>query len=69
MNILPLLAAGAAIVSAAPLATAQPTESGAPAVTQQPSSVPFIAPPPIRQIVDQQLGTRYAASEREAVAR
>src|SRR5205085_10223332 len=36
------------------------------APTQTP---PFIAPPPIRQIVDQQLGSRYAASEREAVAR
>lgn len=71
MNILFLIAAGAAIAAAAPLATAQPTahESAAPAVTPQPGPAPFIAPPPIRQIVDQQLGTRYAASEREAVAR
>ena len=71
MNILFLIAAGAAIAAAAPLATAQPTahESAAPVLTPQPGPVPFIAPPPIRQIVDQQLGTRYAASEREAVAR
>jgi hypothetical protein len=65
MNILSLIAAGAAIAAAA-----QPTghESGAPAAPQA-APAPFIAPPPIRQIVDQQLGTRYAASEREAVAR
>jgi hypothetical protein len=71
MNILSLIAAGAAIAAAAPLATAQPTahESGAPPAAPQPGPGPFIAPPPIRQIVDQQLGTRYAASEREAVAR
>ena len=35
----------------------------------QPAPAPFVAPPPIRQIVDRQLGARYAASEREAVAR
>jgi hypothetical protein len=66
MNILSLIAAGAAIAAAA-----QPTadESGASAAAPQPAPAPFIAPPPIRQIVDQQLGTRYAASEREAVAR
>jgi hypothetical protein len=71
MNILSRITAGAAIGAAASLATAQPTalESGARAVTLQPGPAPFIAPPPIRQIVDQQLGTRYAASDREAVAR
>ena len=71
MNLLSLIAAGAALGAAAPLATAQPTadESGAPAVTLQPRPAPFIAPPPIRQVVDQQLGTRYAASDREAIAR
>lgn len=71
MSILSLIAASAAIGVAAPLATAQPIahESGAPAVTLQPGPARFIAPPPIRQIVDQQLGTRYATSEREAVAR
>jgi hypothetical protein len=47
------------LIAAATTATVQPT----------PSPPPFSAPPPIRQIVDQQLGPRYAASEREAVAR
>lgn len=71
MNILSLIAAGAAIATAPELATAQPTahESGASAAAPQPAPAPFIAPPPIRQIVDQQLGTRYAASDKEAVAR
>ena len=54
MNILSLIAAGAAI---------------APAVAPQPAPAPFVAPAPIRQIVDQQLGPRYAASDKEAVAR
>ena|SRR5438128_624286 len=40
-----------------------------PAAAAQPAPAPFIAPAPIRQIVDQQLGTRYAASDKEAVAR
>jgi hypothetical protein len=71
MNIISLITAGAAIGAAAPPATTQPTahESGAPAVTLQPGPAPFIAPPPIRQIVDQQLGARYGASDRVAVAR
>jgi len=38
------------------------------AATETPPA-PFVAPPPIREIVDQQLGTRYAASDKEAVAR
>ena len=42
-----------------------PTTAAAP----QPAPAPFVAPPPIRQIVDRQLGAKYAASEREAVAR
>jgi hypothetical protein len=43
--------------------------SASAAATQQPVPAPFVVPAPIRQIVDQQLGTRYAATEREAVAR
>src|SRR3954467_14260312 len=39
-----------------------------PAVAQ-PALAPFIAPAPIREIVDEQLGARYAASDKEAVAR
>ena len=54
MNILSLIAAGAAI---------------APAAAPQPVPVPFVAPAPIREIVDAQLGARYGASDKEAVAR
>jgi hypothetical protein len=70
MNILFRITTGAAIGAAVPLA-AQATvhQSGAPAATLSPGPAPFIVPPPIRQIVDQQLGGRYAASEREAIAR
>ena len=39
------------------------------AAASQPAPVPFVAPQPIREIVDQQLGARYAASDKEAVAR
>jgi hypothetical protein len=39
----------------------------APAAAPQP--VPFAPPTPILEIVDQQLGTRYGASDKEAVAR
>jgi hypothetical protein len=54
MNILPLIAAGA---------------GSAPATVPQPAPAPFIAPAPIREIVDQQLGTRYGSSDKEAIAR
>lgn len=62
MNILSLIAAGAAMAAAAPLAAAQPT-------APQPVPAPFVAPAPIREIVDRQLGARYGASDKEAVAR
>jgi hypothetical protein len=67
--------AGATLAGAAAPAAARPApqlaaqESGPRAVTPQPAPAPFIAPAPIRQIVYQQLGTRYGASDREAVAR
>jgi hypothetical protein len=66
-----LIFTGAAIVAAAPLATAQPAaqDSRAPATAPLPGPSPFIAPPSVRQIVDAHLGARYAATEREAVAR
>ncbi len=61
MTILSLIAASAALAGApAPAAIQQPPP---------PAPAPFVAPPPIRQIVDAQLGPRYAASERQAVAR
>jgi hypothetical protein len=55
MKISVLIFAGAALAGAAAPAAAQPA--------------PFVAPAPIRQIVDRQLGARYGASDREAVAR
>ena len=71
MNILSLIAASTVVAAAAPVTSAQPVtqDSRAPAAAAQPAPAAFIAPPPIRQIVDQQLGPRYAASERETVAR
>ncbi len=41
--------------------------AGAALAAAQPA--PFVAPPPIQQVVDAQLGARYAATERQAVAR
>jgi hypothetical protein len=71
-----LIFAGAAFAAVAAPAAAQPgpqpiaPEGGAAAaVNPHPGPAPFIAPAPIRQIVDQQLGARYAASDKEAVAR
>jgi hypothetical protein len=59
-----LIAAGAALSGASALAAAQPAGPAA-----APLPVPFVAPAPIREIVDQQLGSRYGASDKEAVAR
>lgn len=74
MKIHLLFAAGSALAAASAPIAAQPTaarHSLTPAASPQPAPAPgpFVAPPPIRQIVDQQLGLRYAASEKEAVAR
>jgi hypothetical protein len=63
MKALSLLTAAAALSASAAPAAAQP--GGRPAVPP----VPFVAPPLVRQIVDQTLGEKYAASERQAVAR
>src|SRR5215212_7895650 len=70
MKIVFLIAAGAALAGASTVA-AQPTAKDGVglAVAPQPAPAPFIAPAPIRQIVDQQLGTRYGASDKEAIAR
>jgi hypothetical protein len=61
----------AAIAAAPTLAVAQPAAQAtrAPATAPRPATVPFIAPPAIRQVVDAQLGARYGASDKEAVAR
>ena len=71
MKILFLIAAGAAFAGASAQTAAQPeaAHGRAPAVAPQPLPGPFVAPAPIRQIVDQQLGARYGASDKEAVAR
>ena len=57
MKIQFLIAAGAALAGAS--AAAPP----------KPAPAPFIAPAPIREVVDQQLGARYGASDKEAIAR
>jgi hypothetical protein len=67
MNILSLIAAGAAIAGASAPAAAQSAPAPAPSV--QPAPAPFLPPAPIQQVVDRQLGARYAATERQAVAR
>jgi hypothetical protein len=75
MKISFLIFAGAALAAtaaaAAAQAAAQPSaqDSGAPAIASQPGSVPFVAPPAVREIVDRHLGARYGASDKEAVAR
>jgi hypothetical protein len=58
-----------ALIALAAIAGASAPAAAQPAAAPQPLPAPFIAPPPIREIVDQQLGTRYGASDKEAVAR
>ena len=48
------------IAAGAALAAAQPAP---------PAPAPFVAPPPVQQVVDAQLGARYTATDRQAVAR
>jgi hypothetical protein len=43
--------------------------AGAALTATQPAPPPFVAPPPVQQIIDAQLGSAYAATERQAVAR
>ena len=62
MNTRSALIALAAIGGASAPAPAQPA-------APLPIPIPFVAPAPIREIVDKQLGTRYRASDKEAVAR
>ena len=61
MKTLSTLIAIAAIPGASAPAGAQPVTAPQPA--------PFNAPPPIREIVNEQLGAHYGASDKEAVAR
>ena len=66
-----LIAAGAALAGAPALAVAQPGAQDRLAPTAAPQLVPapFVAPAPIREIVDRQLGARYSATDKEAIAR
>ena len=43
--------------------------AASPAPAAQPASTPFVAAPAVQQLIDAQLGARYAATERQAVAR
>ncbi|MES2120656.1 MAG: collagen-like protein [Pseudomonadota bacterium] len=45
-----------------------PIAAGAALAAAQ-APAPFVAPPPVQQVIDAQLGTRYAATDRQAVAR
>jgi hypothetical protein len=61
------IAAGAALAVASAVTAVQPSPGPAAASPRVPA--PFIAPAPVREIVDKQLGARYGASDREAIAR
>lgn len=56
------ISAGAALAGASAFAAAQPT-------APQRAAAPFVAPEPIRQVIDQQLSARYGATDREAIGR
>ena len=59
------LITAASVLAGVPAQTAAQQNATAPKL----SPVPFIAPAPIREVVDKQLGARYGASDKEAVAR
>lgn len=71
MTSLSLMAAATALVGLSASSPAQPIGQNiaAPAPRRPIAPAPFVAPAPIREIVDRQLGTRYAASDRDAIAR
>ena len=71
MKTLSLTAAAAALAVLSPSTSAQPMgqDSAVPGPRHPTAPAPFVAPAPIREIVDRQLGARYGASDREAVAR
>jgi hypothetical protein len=69
MKVLFLVVVSAPLAAASAPTPAQPMAQPSPAPTPAPKPPPFIAPAPIREIVDQQLGARYGASDKEAVAR
>ena len=67
MKVSLLIAAGAALAGAPARTAAQPGPGSAAAPL--PAPAPFVAPAPVREIVDRQLGARYGASDKEAIAR
>jgi hypothetical protein len=67
MKTLFLIAAGAVLATASVRIPAR--ESPGLVAAPQAAGPPFIASMPIRQIVDQQLGGRYGASDKEAITR
>ena len=67
MKTLFLIVAGAMLAGASARTAAR--ESSSLAAPPKSPAAPFIAPAPIREVVDQQLGARYGASDKEAVAR
>src|SRR6476660_8514985 len=66
-----LTAAAAALAVVSSSASTQPmSQDSALTGSRHPTApAPFVAPAPVREIVDRQLGARYGASDREAVAR
>jgi hypothetical protein len=68
---LSLIAAATALVGLSVSTPTQPIGQNiaAPAPRRPIAPAPFVAPAPIREIVDRQLGARYAASDRDAIAR
>ena len=71
MKTLYLIAAATALAGFSASTSAQPIgQNIAPPAPRLPTApTHFVAPAPIRDIVDRQLGARYGASDREAVAR
>lgn len=71
MKTLSLTAAAAALAVVSPSVSTQPMgQDSAVSGSRHPTApAPFVAPAPVREIVDRQLGARYGASDREAVAR
>ena len=69
MKLLSLTAASMALAGVTAFAQPMGEDSPAPAPRQPTPPAPFVAPAPIREIVDRQLGAHYTASDREAVSR
>src|SRR6476661_3285517 len=71
MTTLSLVAAATALAGLSASTSAQPIGQNiaTPAPRHTTVPPPFVAPAPIREIVDRQLGARYGATDKEAIAR